>query len=163
MGWIGRNFDPAVTWDDIEWVRSRWAGPLVIKGVLDAEDAREARRRGVDGVVVSNHGGRQLDGVSSSIVALPKIVDAVGDEMTVLMDGGVRSGLDVLRSLALGAKACLIGRAWAYALGAAGGPAVTHMLSILDKELRVGMSLTGCIDVRHAEPFKLRACSESWP
>jgi L-lactate dehydrogenase (cytochrome) len=152
MGWIGRNFDPSVTWDDIAWVRERWPGPLVLKGVLDPEDARDARRCGVDGVVVSNHGGRQLDGAPSSIAALPAIVDAVGDDLTVLMDGGVRSGLDVLKALALGARACLIGRAWAYALGAGGEAGVGSMLAILRQELRLAMSLTGCLDVRQAGP-----------
>lgn len=150
MGWIGRNFDSSVTWKDIEWVRDRWPGPMVLKGILDAEDARDARRCGVEGVVVSNHGGRQLDGAPSSIAALPAIVDAVGDDLTVLMDGGVRSGLDVLKALALGAKACLVGRAWAYALGAGGEAGVAGMLTILRQELRMAMSLTGCLDVRAA-------------
>jgi L-lactate dehydrogenase (cytochrome) len=150
MGWIGRNFDPSVTWKDIEWVRDRWPGPLALKGVLDAEDALDARRCGVDGVVVSNHGGRQLDGAPSSIAALPAVVDAVGGDLTVLMDGGIRSGLDVLKALALGAKACLIGRAWAYALGAGGEAGVAGMLGVLRQELRVAMSLTGCIDVTTA-------------
>jgi len=149
--WIGRNFDPSVTWKDIDWVRERWDGPLVIKGVLDAEDAREAARIGADGVVVSNHGGRQLDGVLSGIAALPAVVDAVGGELSVIMDGGVRSGLDVLRAMALGAKACLIGRAWAFALGARGEAGVADVLRILKSELRVAMSLTGCVDVREAD------------
>jgi L-lactate dehydrogenase (cytochrome) len=149
--WIGRNFDPSVTWKDIDWVRERWPGPLVIKGVLDAEDAREAARIGADGIVVSNHGGRQLDGVTSGIAALPGVADAVGDRLSVLMDGGVRSGLDVLRALSLGAKACLIGRAWAYALGARGEAGVAHVLQILRSELKVAMSLTGCTDVRDAD------------
>jgi len=139
-----------VTWKDIDWVRERWPGPMVLKGVLDPEDARDAVRCGVDGLVVSNHGGRQLDGAPSSIAALPGIVEAVGDELTVLMDGGVRSGLDVLKALALGAKACLIGRAWAYALGAGGEAGVAGMLAILRQELRLAMSLTGCLDVREA-------------
>ncbi len=150
MGWIGRNFDPSVTWKDIDWVRERWPGPMVLKGVLDPEDARDALRSGVDGLVVSNHGGRQLDSAPSSIAALPGIVDAVGDDLTVLMDGGVRSGLCVLKALALGAKACLIGRAWAYALGAGGEAGVAAMLGILRQELRLAMSLTGCTDVRDA-------------
>jgi L-lactate dehydrogenase (cytochrome) len=150
MGWIERNFDASVTWKDIDWVRERWPGPMVLKGVLDAEDAREARLCGVEGVVVSNHGGRQLDGAPSSIAALPAIVEAVGEDITVLMDGGVRSGLDVLKALALGAKACLIGRAWAYALGAGGEAQVRGMLEILRQELRMAMSLTGCTDVRAA-------------
>ena len=149
-GWIGRNFDPSVTWKDIEWVRDHWAGPIILKGVLDAEDALDARRCGVEGVVVSNHGGRQLDGAPSGIAALPAVVDAVGGDLTVLMDGGVRSGLDVLKALALGAKACLIGRAWAYALGAGGETGVAHMLGIIRQELRMAMSLTGCTDVRAA-------------
>lgn len=148
--WIGRNFDASVTWDDIAWVREHWKGPIVLKGVLDAEDAREAVRCGVEGVVVSNHGGRQLDGAPSSIAALPAVVDAVGDDLTVLMDGGVRSGLDVLKALACGAKACLIGRAWAYALGGGGEAGVTHMLQILRQELRMAMALTGCTDVKTA-------------
>jgi L-lactate dehydrogenase (cytochrome) len=150
MGWIGANFDPSVTWKDIEWVRERWPGPLVVKGVLDADDAREARACGVDGIVVSNHGGRQLDGAPSSIAALPAVADAVGEDLTVLMDGGVRSGLDVLKALALGAKACLIGRAWAFALGAGGEAGVAGMLAILREELRMAMSLTGCVDVLDA-------------
>ncbi len=148
--WIIRNFDPSVAWKDIDWVREHWSGPIVLKGVLDAEDAREAVRCGADGIVVSNHGGRQLDGVASAIGALPAIAEAVGEDLTVLMDGGVRSGLDVLRALASGAKACLIGRAWAFALGAAGEAGVARMLAILRQELRMAMSLTGCTDVRQA-------------
>ncbi|HWA62716.1 MAG TPA: L-lactate dehydrogenase [Caulobacteraceae bacterium] len=148
--WIGRNFDPSVTWKDIEWVREHWDGPIVLKGVLDVADAHDAVRCGVDGIVVSNHGGRQLDGVSSSIRALPPIVQAVGQDLTVLMDGGVRSGLDVLKALACGAKACLIGRAWAWALGARGEAGVAHMLQILRGELRMAMALTGCTDVKEA-------------
>ncbi|MCC7268274.1 MAG: L-lactate dehydrogenase [Caulobacteraceae bacterium] len=148
--WIVRNFDPTVTWDDIAWVREQWPGPLVLKGVLDVEDAREAVRRGVEGIVVSNHGGRQLDGVASGIAALPAIADAVGDDLTVLMDGGVRSGLDVLKALAHGAKGVLIGRAWAWSLAAGGEAGVTHMLNIMRQELRMAMALTGCTDVRTA-------------
>ena len=148
--WVGRNFDPSVTWKDIEWVRERWKGPIVLKGILDIEDARESVRCGVDGIVVSNHGGRQLDGVSSSIQALPAIAQAVGSDLTVLMDGGVRSGLDVLKAVASGARACLIGRAWAWALGARGEAGVAHMLQILRGELRMAMALTGCTDVNAA-------------
>jgi L-lactate dehydrogenase (cytochrome) len=148
--WVGRNFDPSITWDDIAWVRERWKGPIVLKGVLDVADARTAAGVGVEGIVVSNHGGRQLDGASSSIRALPPIAQAVGDRLTVLMDGGVRSGLDVLKALASGARGCLIGRAWAYALGAGGETQVTQMLQILRQELRVAMALTGCVDVNSA-------------
>jgi L-lactate dehydrogenase (cytochrome) len=150
--WVGRNFDPSVTWKDIDWVRERWPGPLVIKGILDADDAREARACGVDGIVVSNHGGRQLDGAPASITALPAIAAAVGGDMKVLMDGGIRSGLDVLKALALGADACLIGRAWVYALGARGEAGVTHVLNLMRQELRLAMSLTGCLDVKDAGP-----------
>jgi L-lactate dehydrogenase (cytochrome) len=148
--WIAANFDPSVTWRDIDWVRERWNGPIVLKGVLDAEDARTARSTGVEGIVVSNHGGRQLDSVPSGIAALPAVVDAVGSDLAVLMDGGVRSGLDVLKALALGARGCLVGRAWAYALGARGGAGVSEVIEIMRRELLVAMSLTGCIDVRAA-------------
>jgi L-lactate dehydrogenase (cytochrome) len=150
--WVGRNFDPSVTWKDIAWVRERWPGPLVIKGIMEAEDAREARACGVDGIVVSNHGGRQLDGAPASITALPAIAEAIGGDMPVLMDGGIRSGLDVLRALSLGADACLIGRAWVYALAARGEAGVAHVLSLMRQELRLAMSLTGCLDVADAGP-----------
>lgn len=149
-GWIGRNFDRSVTWADLDFVRQTWDGPIVIKGVLDPEDAREAVRAGAQGLVVSNHGGHQLDGAVSSIAALPRIVDAVGGDLEVLMDGGVRSGLDVLKALALGAKACLIGRPWAYALGAGGESMVTRMLAAMRSELAVAMVLTGCNSVQEA-------------
>ncbi len=148
--WIKSNFDPTVTWRDIEWVRRYWSGPLVITGLLDRADARAALDAGVDGIVVSNHGGRQLDGVPSSIAALPAIVEEVAGRVPVLMDGGIRSGLDMLRALALGADACLVGKAWAYALGAGGEAGVTEMLGTLRAELEVAMSLTGCTDVRKA-------------
>ncbi len=153
--WIARNFDASLTWDDIAWVRERWKGPLVLKGILDVEDAERAVQCGVDGIVVSNHGGRQLDGVPSSISALPAIAQAVGGRTTVLMDGGVRSGLDVLKALALGAKACLIGRAWAWSLAAGGEAGVANMLHILRQELRMAMALTGCVDLREAGPDML--------
>lgn len=149
-GWVQRNFDASVTWKDLDWVRERWKGPIVIKGVLDPEDAREAVRVGADALIVSNHGGRQLDGVQSSVSALPAIVEAVEGRVPVMMDGGVRSGLDVLRVLALGAKACFIGRAWAFPLAAGGGAAVTRMLNTMRAELGVAMALTGCTDVRQA-------------
>ena len=151
QGWVGRNFDPSITWKDLEWVRERWDGPIVIKGVLDPEDARACVEVGAQGLVVSNHGGRQLDGVLSGARALPPVVDAVGDKVTVLMDGGVRSGLDVLKALALGAKGVLIGRAWAYALAAGGQAQVEAMLGTLRGELKVAMSLTGCTDVAQAD------------
>jgi L-lactate dehydrogenase (cytochrome) len=150
VGWIHRNFDPTVTWNDVAWVRRHWAGKIVIKGILDPEDARSALAAGADGVVVSNHGGRQLDGVLPAITALPPVVEAVGDAMTVLMDGGVRSGLDILKALALGAKGVLIGRAWAYALAAGGEAGVARMLARMQAELRVAMTLTGCTDVKQA-------------
>ena len=150
LAWIGRNFDRSVTWKDIDWVRESWDGPIVIKGVLDVDDARAVVKAGADGLVVSNHGGRQLDGVKSSISALPRIADAVGGDLEVYMDGGVRSGLDVLKALALGAKACFVGRPWAWALGAGGQKAVGTMLDTLRAELAVAMILTGCTDVRAA-------------
>jgi L-lactate dehydrogenase (cytochrome) len=150
FGWIARNFDASITWADIAWIRERWKGPIVVKGVLDIADAREAVAVGAEGIVVSNHGGRQLDGASSSIRALPAIAQAVGDRTAVLMDGGIRSGLDVLKAMASGARACLIGRAWAWSLGARGEAGVAHMLQIVRQELRVAMALTGCVDVRSA-------------
>jgi L-lactate dehydrogenase (cytochrome) len=147
MGWVGQNFDASVTWKDVEWVRGQWQGPLVIKGILDPDDAREAAASGADGIVVSNHGGRQLDGVSSTARALPRVVDAIGARAAVLADGGVRSGLDVVRMLALGADFVLLGRAWAYALAAQGEAGVAHVLKLIDAEMRVAMALTGCTDV----------------
>jgi len=147
MAWMRNNFDPAISWRDLDFIRAEWDGPLIIKGILDPEDAREAARLGADGIVVSNHGGRQLDGVLSSARALPPIVDAVGDALTVLADGGVRSGLDVVRMLALGARGVLLGRAWAYALAARGEAGVTRMLAIIEAEMRVAMALTGCTTI----------------
>jgi L-lactate dehydrogenase (cytochrome) len=147
MGWVARNFDASVTWKDVEWVRSQWDGPLIIKGILDPEDAREAVANGADGIVVSNHGGRQLDGVLSSARALPRIADAAAQRIPVLADGGVRSGLDVVRMLALGADFVLLGRAWAYALAARGQEGVAHVLKLIDAEMRVAMALTGCTSV----------------
>ena len=147
MGWLGANFDPSIQWKDLEWIRDLWKGPLIIKGVLDPEDAKAAADIGADGVVVSNHGGRQLDGVLSSARALPAIADAVGDKLTVLADGGVRSGLDVVRMLALGAKGVLLGRAFVYALATNGEAGVTQLLDLIEKEMRVAMALTGVRDV----------------
>lgn len=148
--WIAKNFDPSITWKDLEWVRARWSAPIVVKGILDRNDARDAIAAGADAIVVSNHGGRQLDGVTSSIEALPAVADEVAGRVPVLMDGGVRSGLDVLRALASGAQACLLGRAWAYALAAGGGAAVGRMLETMRAELAVAMTLTGCVDLRNA-------------
>lgn len=150
LAWISRNFDRSVTWKDMDWVRENWDGPIVIKGVLDVEDARDAVKAGAQGLVVSNHGGRQLDGVKSSISALPRIADAVGGDLEVYMDGGIRSGLDVLKALALGARACFVGRPWAWALGAGGQKAIEKMLGTLRAELAVAMILTGCADVTTA-------------
>ncbi|KAI6244356.1 L-lactate dehydrogenase [Aphelenchoides fujianensis] len=147
MGWLGANFDPSIQWKDLEWIRDLWKGPLIIKGVLDPEDAKAAADIGADGVVVSNHGGRQLDGVLSSARALPPIAEAVGGKITVLADGGVRSGLDVVRMLALGAKGVLLGRAAVYALAARGEAGVTQLLDLIEKEMRVAMALTGVRDV----------------
>ena len=150
LSWVARNFDRTVTWKDLDWVRETWDGPIVIKGVLDSADARDAVAAGVQGLVVSNHGGRQLDGVRSSISALPRVVQAVGSDLEVYMDGGVRSGLDVLKAMALGAKACFVGRAWAYALGAGGEGSVARMLGTLRSELAVAMILTGCASLGDA-------------
>jgi L-lactate dehydrogenase (cytochrome) len=147
MGWVGQNFDASVTWKDVEWVRSQWDGPLVIKGILDPDDAREAVANGVAGIVVSNHGGRQLDGALSSVRALPPIADAVAGRVAILADGGVRSGLDVVRMLALGADFVLMGRGWAYALAARGQSGVTHVLKLIEAEMRVAMALTACNSV----------------
>jgi L-lactate dehydrogenase (cytochrome) len=148
LAWTRENFDQSVTWKDIEWVRQHWKGPLIIKGVLDVSDARAAVEFGADGIVVSNHGGRQLDGTLSTAHALPPIVAEVGHRLTVLVDSGVRSGLDVVRMLALGAKGVMLGRAWAYALGGAGEAGVAHMLQLIQTEMRVTMALTGCSRVR---------------
>ena len=155
MGWVSSNFDASVTWADVEWVRKQWKGPLIIKGILDPDDARQALDHGVDGIVVSNHGGRQLDGVSSSARALPRIAEAVAGRMPVLVDGGVRSGLDVVRMLALGADFVLLGRAWAYALAAAGEAGVTHVLKLIDAEMRVAMALTGCTRIADVDAHVL--------
>jgi L-lactate dehydrogenase (cytochrome) len=143
IGWLGENFDPSIGWRDLEWIREYWNGSMVLKGILDAEDAREAVRFGADGIVVSNHGGRQLDGVLSSARALPAIADAVQGDLTILADSGVRSGLDVVRLLALGADGVLLGRAFVYALAAAGEQGVAHVLDLIASEMRVAMTLTG--------------------
>jgi L-lactate dehydrogenase (cytochrome) len=146
--WIATQFDPTVSWKDVEWVRSQWPGKLILKGVLDAEDARLACESGADAIVVSNHGGRQLDGAPSTISALPAVVDATDGRCEVLLDGGVQCGQDVLRALALGAKACLIGKSFLYALAAMGGEGVTTALDLIRKELAVSLALTGCNNVQ---------------
>ncbi|WP_394728869.1 FMN-dependent L-lactate dehydrogenase LldD [Altererythrobacter sp. GH1-8] len=147
FAWMRNNFDPSVTWQDLDFIRSEWKGPMIIKGILDPDDAIRASELGADGIVVSNHGGRQLDGVPSTAHALPAIADAVGDRLTVLADGGVRSGLDVVRMLALGAKGVLLGRAWAYALAGRGERGIAHVLQLIEAEMRVAMSLTGVTTV----------------
>ena len=146
--WTNSQFDPALNWKDVEWVRSLWPGKLILKGILDVEDAKVAAQTGASALVVSNHGGRQLDGAPSSISALPKIADAVGSQIEVMFDGGIRSGQDVLRALALGARSCLIGRSYVYGLGAYGQEGVAKAIDILAKELDVSMALTGMTNVR---------------
>ena len=143
VGWLGANFDPGISWKDLQWIRDLWDGSMIIKGILDVDDARDAVAFGADGIVVSNHGGRQLDGVTSSARALPAIADAVKGELKVLVDSGVRSGLDVVRALALGADAVMLGRAFVYALAAEGQTGVETLLDLFAKEMRVAMTLTG--------------------
>ena len=145
--WGGDNFDRSLSWDDVNWIRKLWPGKLVLKGILDAEDAKRAAAMGVDGIVVSNHGGRQLDGTPGTATVLPRIADAVRDRLEVLFDGGIRSGQDVLKALALGAHGCLIGRAYLYGLAAMGEAGVAKAISLIAEELKVGMSLTGVRDV----------------
>jgi L-lactate dehydrogenase (cytochrome) len=141
--WVASQFDPALNWKDIDWIRSIWPGKLIIKGILDVEDAREAVKVGAEALVVSNHGGRQLDGAPSSIEVLPEIVHTVGSHIEVMFDGGIRSGQDVMRALALGARSCMIGRAYIYGLGAYGGPGVSKAIDIIGKELSTTMGLCG--------------------
>ena len=143
IGWLGNNFDPSISWKDLEWIREFWKGPMVIKGILDPDDARDAVRFGADGIVVSNHGGRQLDGVLSTARALPAIADAVQGDLKILADSGIRTGLDVVRMLALGADSVLLGRAFVYALAAQGEAGVANLLDLIAKEMRVAMTLTG--------------------
>ncbi len=155
QSWVAGQFDPTVTWSDIDWVRAHWPGPLVLKGILDPDDAREAVARGVDGLIVSNHGGRQLDSVPSTIEALPRVVEVVDGRAEVLMDGGVRSGLDVMKALARGARAVMVGRAWAYAVAGRGERGVAHVLRVMHEEIAVTMGLTGLADVADASPEAL--------
>ncbi|HSV35933.1 MAG TPA: alpha-hydroxy acid oxidase, partial [Ramlibacter sp.] len=145
--WTREQFDPKLDWNDVAWIRKRWGGRLVLKGIQDVEDAKLAANSGADALVVSNHGGRQLDGAPSSISALPAIVDAVGDQIEVHMDGGIRSGQDVLKAVALGAKGTYIGRAMAYGLGAMGEEGVEQALQIIHKELDVTMAFCGRTDI----------------
>jgi L-lactate dehydrogenase (cytochrome) len=147
IGWLGANFDPSISWKDLQWIRDAWDGPMIIKGVLDPQDARDAVAFGADGIVVSNHGGRQLDGVLSSARALPAIADAVQGDLKILVDSGIRNGLDVVRALALGADAVMLGRAFIYALAARGQAGVGDLLDLFEKEMRVAMTLTGAKSV----------------
>ncbi len=154
--WISQQFDPTLNWKDVEWVRGLWPGKLILKGILSVEDARIAAGTGASALVVSNHGGRQLDGAPSTISMLPEIAAAVGAEMEILFDSGIRSGQDVLRALGLGARACLIGRAYLYGLGAAGEPGVARAIEIIRNELDVSMALTGSTSVRNVAPLAVR-------
>lgn len=149
--WTAEQFDPRLSWDDVEWLRQRWGGKLIIKGIMDPEDARMAAQSGADALIVSNHGGRQLDGADSSINALPAIMDEVGDKMEVHLDGGIRSGQDVIKALALGARGVYIGRAFLYGLGAMGEEGVTRVLEIIRKELDITMALCGLTDVQKVD------------
>ena len=145
--WTAGQFDPTLNWDDVAWIRKEWGGKLILKGILDVEDAKIAANTGADAIVVSNHGGRQLDGAMSSIKALPPIVDAVGDKIEVWMDGGIRSGQDLLKALAMGAKGTMIGRAFNFGLGAMGEAGVSSALEIIRKELDTSMALCGARNI----------------
>ena len=154
--WTATQFDPSANWRDVEWVRSRWSGKLILKGVLDAEDARLGLAAGADAIVVSNHGGRQLDGAPSSISVLQEVVQAIGDRCEVMFDGGIRSGQDIAKALALGARGTLIGRSFLYALAAAGEAGVIKAVEIMRNELRVTLALTGTSTVHAVGPHILR-------
>ena len=149
--WTAEQFDPALSWADVEWIKKRWGGKLILKGIMDQEDARLAVESGADAMIVSNHGGRQLDGAPSSIEALPAIVEAVGRQIEVWMDGGIRSGQDVLKAIALGAKGTLIGRSFLYGLGALGEAGVTKALEIIAKELEITMAFCGHTDINKVD------------
>jgi L-lactate dehydrogenase (cytochrome) len=155
IGWLGSNFDPAIGWQDLQWIRDEWDGPMIIKGILEPDDARAALSFGADGIVVSNHGGRQLDGALSTARALPAIADAVKGKMTIFADGGARTGTDVFRLLALGADGVLLGRAFVYALAVQGEAGVEKLLSIMEKDIRTNMVLTGVKSVREIGPHLL--------
>jgi len=157
---VNSQFDQSVTWKDIEWAKSLWGGPLALKGILNREDARLAAEHGVDAVIVSNHGGRQLDGARSAISALPDVVDAADGRMEVILDGGVRRGTDLIKALALGARACMIGRPFLYGLASAGGPGVSQALDILRDELDVGLALLGRAGVRDLDRSALAWASQ---
>jgi L-lactate dehydrogenase (cytochrome) len=152
IGWLAANFDPGISWSDLQWIRDEWQGPMVIKGILDADDARDAKSFGADGIIVSNHGGRQLDGALSTAKALPSIAQAVKGDLTIFADSGVRTGLDVVRLLALGADGVLIGRAFVYALATNGAAGVRNLLAILEKDIRTSMVLSGVQSVRDIGP-----------
>jgi L-lactate dehydrogenase (cytochrome) len=141
--WTASQFDPTLSWKDVEWIKSLWPGKLILKGILDVEDARIAVTTGADAISVSNHGGRQLDGAPSAISALPHIVDTVGSEVEIMFDSGIRTGADIMRALALGARSCIIGRSYIYGLGAGGERGVSHVIGLLQKELDVTMALCG--------------------
>ena len=155
IGYLTANFDLSICWKDLEWIREFWTGPMVVKGILDPEDAKEAVRFGADGIIVSNHGGRQLDGVLSSARVLLAIADAVKGQIKILVDGGIRTGLDVVRTLALGADCAMIGRAYIYALAAAGEAGVENLLNLMEKEMRVAMTLTGARTIADITPDSL--------
>jgi L-lactate dehydrogenase (cytochrome) len=155
IGWLGSNFDPDIGWKDLQWIRDEWDGPMIIKGILEADDARDALAFGADGIVVSNHGGRQLDGALSTARALQAIAEEVKDKMTIFADSGVRTGTDVFRLLALGADGVLLGRAFVYALAAQGQAGVERLLAIMEKDLRTCMVLTGVKSVREIGPHLL--------
>ena len=149
--WTASQFDPSLSWKDLDWIKSQWPGKIILKGILDVEDAKVAAKAGVDAISVSNHGGRQLDGAESAIVALPKVVDAVGSDIEVMMDSGVRTGADIVRALALGAKSCIVGRSYIYGLGAGGEAGVARAIEILHRELDVTMALCGAKSIREID------------
>ena len=156
--WIAGQFDETLSWKDVEWIAGIWPGKLILKGILDVEDARAAAKTGAAALVVSNHGGRQLDGAPSSISALPPIVDAVGSSIEILFDGGVRSGQDMMRAIALGARACLSGRAYIYGLGAGGQAGVARAIEIMRNELSVSMALTGVNSIDEIDRSVIAEC-----
>ena len=158
---INSQFDPRLSWSDISWLQEQWEGPIVLKGVLRPQDAQQAARLGVAGVIVSNHGGRQLDHAPSTISALPPVLDAVGSEIEVYVDGGIRRGVDVLKALALGARACLSGRALVYGLGAGGEAGARRAMNLLVEELRLAMTLAGCGSVRELDRSWLMSTPEA--